>query len=58
MFGTKLPKINQLQKTIEYKANGQSTSFLNWNMEIESWWGWKLDKVISCSFCVFFFGLS
>ena len=36
MFGAKNSKINQLQKTIEYKTNEQSTKYLN---EI-----WKLDS--------------
>ena len=36
MFGTKRSKINQSQKTIEYKTNEQSAKYLNWNMEIES----------------------
>ena len=38
MFGTKYSKINQLQKTIEYKTNEQNTKYKieRWNMEIES----------------------
>ena len=33
MFGTKHSKINQLQKTIKYQTNEQSTKYSNWNME-------------------------
>ena len=36
MFGTKHSKTNQLQKTIQYKTNEQSTKCLKWNMQIES----------------------
>ena len=35
MFGTKHSKINWLEKTIEYQTNEQSTSYTNWNMEIQ-----------------------
>ena len=33
MFGAKHSKINQLQKTIKYQTNEQSTKYSNWNME-------------------------
>ena len=35
MFGTKHSKANQLQKTIEYKTNEESTKYSYWNMQIE-----------------------
>ena len=37
IFGTKHPKTKQLQKTIDYQTNEQSTKYLNWNMEIQSY---------------------
>ena len=33
MFGATNSKINQLQKTIKYQTNEQSTKYSNWNME-------------------------
>ena len=33
MFGATHSKINQLQKTIKYQTNEQSTKYSNWNME-------------------------
>ena len=36
MFGAKHSKINQLQMTIEYQTNEQSTKYSNWNMEKQS----------------------
>ena len=36
MFGTMDLKINQLQKSIEYQTNEQSTKYSNWNMEKQS----------------------
>ena len=32
MFGAKDSKINQLQMTIEYQTNEQSTKYSNWNV--------------------------
>ena len=46
MFGTKYSKINELQKTIEYQTNEQSTKYANWNMEKKKLLGnTKYDKV-------------
>ena len=36
IFGTMDLKINQLQKSIEYQTNEQSTKYSNWNMEKQS----------------------
>ena len=46
MFEAKHLKTKQLQKTIEYKSNEQSTKYSHWNIQIKIWLG-KVGTVLA-----------